>query len=144
MSSAAVMSVIQQTNFPGIVPSARGKVRDIYDLGDKLLLVATDRLSAFDVVLPTPIPDKGAVLTQLSLFWFDLLNKLFVIRSTVKPREKSTGQEQPRLAEAAMNVRMVAPPVAEPPVSAMSPPPVISSFQSHEWANEADSRGGVL
>src|SRR5262249_16737810 len=73
VSSAAAMSVIQQTNFPGIAPSARGKVRDIYDLCDKLLIVATDRLSAFDVVMPTPIPDKGAVLTQLSLFWFDLL-----------------------------------------------------------------------
>ncbi len=55
------------------MPAARGKVRDIYDLGDKLLIVATDRLSAFDVVLPTPIPDKGRVLTQLSLFWFNLL-----------------------------------------------------------------------
>jgi phosphoribosylaminoimidazole-succinocarboxamide synthase len=51
---------------------ARGKVRDIYDLGDRLLIVATDRLSAFDVVLPTGIPDKGAVLTQLSAFWFEL------------------------------------------------------------------------
>jgi phosphoribosylaminoimidazole-succinocarboxamide synthase len=51
---------------------ARGKVRDIYDLGDKLLIVATDRISAFDVVLPTAIPDKGAVLTQLSAFWFGL------------------------------------------------------------------------
>jgi phosphoribosylaminoimidazole-succinocarboxamide synthase len=51
----------------------RGKVRDVYDLGDRLLIVATDRLSAFDVVLPTPIPDKGRVLTQLSLFWFRLL-----------------------------------------------------------------------
>ena len=50
---------------------ARGKVRDIYDLGDKLLIVATDRISAFDVVLPTGIPDKGAVLTQLSAFWFE-------------------------------------------------------------------------
>jgi phosphoribosylaminoimidazole-succinocarboxamide synthase len=50
---------------------ARGKVRDIYDLGDKLLIVATDRLSAFDVVLPTPIPNKGAVLTQMSAFWFE-------------------------------------------------------------------------
>ncbi len=48
----------------------RGKVRDVYDLGDRLLLVATDRISAFDVVLPTPIPHKGAVLTQLSAFWF--------------------------------------------------------------------------
>src|SRR5437867_10255170 len=51
---------------------ARGKVRDIYDLGDKLLIVATDRISAYDVVLPTGIPDKGLVLTQLSAFWFEL------------------------------------------------------------------------
>jgi phosphoribosylaminoimidazole-succinocarboxamide synthase len=51
---------------------ARGKVRDIYDLGDKLLIVTTDRISAFDVVLPTGIPDKGLVLTQLSAFWFEL------------------------------------------------------------------------
>ncbi|MCH7836169.1 MAG: phosphoribosylaminoimidazolesuccinocarboxamide synthase [Chloroflexi bacterium] len=50
---------------------ARGKVRDIYDLGDELLIVATDRISAFDVVLPTGIPDKGLVLTQLSAFWFE-------------------------------------------------------------------------
>jgi phosphoribosylaminoimidazole-succinocarboxamide synthase len=51
---------------------ARGKVRDIYDVGDKLLIVATDRISAFDIVLPTGIPDKGLVLTQLSAFWFEL------------------------------------------------------------------------
>jgi phosphoribosylaminoimidazole-succinocarboxamide synthase len=49
---------------------SRGKVRDVYDMGDRLLMVATDRLSAFDVVLPTPIPDKGKILTQLSVFWF--------------------------------------------------------------------------
>lgn len=70
------MSVIRETNFPGIAPAARGKVRDIYDLGDELLIVATDRLSAFDVVMPTPIPDKGRVLTQLSLFWFELLKSV--------------------------------------------------------------------
>jgi phosphoribosylaminoimidazole-succinocarboxamide synthase len=66
--------VIRETQFAGLAPAARGKVRDIYDLGDKLLIVATDRLSAFDVVMPTPIPDKGRVLTQLSLFWFNLLH----------------------------------------------------------------------
>src|SRR3981081_2050531 len=65
--------VLRETHFAGLEPPARGKVRDIYDLGDKLLIVATDRLSAFDVILTTPIPDKGRVLTQLSLFWFDLL-----------------------------------------------------------------------
>ncbi len=58
----------------GIDPTAQGKVRDIYDLGDRLLLVASDRLSAFDVVLPDPIPFKGEVLTKLSLYWFDLLS----------------------------------------------------------------------
>jgi phosphoribosylaminoimidazole-succinocarboxamide synthase len=65
--------VISQTDFPGLKLRGRGKVRDIYDLGDRLLIVATDRLSAFDVILPTPIPDKGRVLTQLSLFWFERL-----------------------------------------------------------------------
>jgi phosphoribosylaminoimidazole-succinocarboxamide synthase len=64
--------ILRETHFAGLEPSARGKVRDIYDLGDQLLIVATDRLSAFDVILPTPISDKGRVLTQLSLFWFDL------------------------------------------------------------------------
>jgi phosphoribosylaminoimidazole-succinocarboxamide synthase len=66
-------AVISQTDFPGLTLRGRGKVRDIYELGDRLLIVATDRLSAFDVVLPTPIPDKGRVLTQLSLFWFEKL-----------------------------------------------------------------------
>ena len=61
---------IQQTNLPGVKLHARGKVRDIYDLGEHYLIVATDRLSAFDVVLPTPIPNKGKVLTQMSAFWF--------------------------------------------------------------------------
>jgi phosphoribosylaminoimidazole-succinocarboxamide synthase len=73
VSASPASRVIRETQFAGLTPAARGKVRDIYDLGDKLLIVATDRLSAFDVVLPTPIPDKGRVLTQLSLFWFDLL-----------------------------------------------------------------------
>src|SRR5579863_4399033 len=68
--------VISETNFPGLKLRARGKVRDIYELGDQLLIVATDRLSAFDVVLPTPIPDKGKVLTQISLFWFDKLARI--------------------------------------------------------------------
>jgi len=67
------MRVLSETHFAGLLPAARGKVRDIYDLGGQLLIVATDRLSAFDVILPTPIPDKGRVLTQLSLLWFQLL-----------------------------------------------------------------------
>src|SRR5579863_1420268 len=55
---------------------ARGKVRDVYEDGDRLLIVATDRISAFDYILPTGIPDKGRVLTQLSIFWFDFLKDL--------------------------------------------------------------------
>lgn len=69
-------TVVWQTDFPGLKLASRGKVRDIYEVGDDLLIVATDRLSAFDVVLPTPIPDKGRVLTQLSLFWFKTLEDI--------------------------------------------------------------------
>ena len=65
------MQAISQTNFEGLPLFKRGKVRDVYDLGSALLIVATDRLSAFDVVLPDPIPMKGTVLTQISRFWFD-------------------------------------------------------------------------
>jgi phosphoribosylaminoimidazole-succinocarboxamide synthase len=67
---------IVQTDLPGLQLHARGKVRDIYNLGEHFLIVASDRLSAFDVVLPTPIPDKGKVLTQLSAFWFDHFKEL--------------------------------------------------------------------
>ncbi len=62
-----------ETSLPGLALHRRGKVRDVYDLGGRLLVVATDRLSAFDVVLPTGIPGKGILLTQMSLFWFRLL-----------------------------------------------------------------------
>ena len=66
------MPPMLQSDIPGI-PCRRGKVRDVYDLGERLAIVATDRISAFDWVLPTPIPDKGRVLTQMTLFWLDLL-----------------------------------------------------------------------
>ena len=59
----------------GSVPCRKGKVRDVYDLGDRLVLVATDRISAFDYILPNGIPDKGKILTQLSLFWFSFLGE---------------------------------------------------------------------
>ena len=67
---------IVQTDLAGLRLHGRGKVRDIYDLGEHFLIVASDRLSAFDVVLPTPIPDKGKVLTQMSEFWFGYLGDL--------------------------------------------------------------------
>lgn len=65
------MPLVLDTRLNGLAPHCRGKVRDIYDLGDTLLLVATDRISAFDYVLGSGIPDKGKVLSQLSAFWFE-------------------------------------------------------------------------
>jgi phosphoribosylaminoimidazole-succinocarboxamide synthase len=85
-------NVISTTEFKSLTLKGRGKVRDIYDLGDRLLIVATDRISAFDVVMPNPIPDKGRVLTQLSKFWFELTKDIIsnhVISTEVEdfPRE---------------------------------------------------------
>ena len=65
-----------ETNLEALNLMKRGKVRDIYDLGDYLLMVATDRISAFDVVMPNPIPDKGKILTQISLFWFEIMKPI--------------------------------------------------------------------
>jgi phosphoribosylaminoimidazole-succinocarboxamide synthase len=71
-----VAPVVLDTNLSGLTLARRGKVRDVYDLGEHLLIVATDRISAFDYVLGSGIPDKGKVLTQLSAFWFGLLGDL--------------------------------------------------------------------
>ena len=104
------MRVVRETNFAGISPAARGKVRDIYDLGDQLLIVASDRLSAFDVVLRTGIPDKGRVLTQLSLFWFDLLRDVIpnhVLSATEFPAAFQDYREE--LAGRSMVVRKTQP-----------------------------------
>ena len=88
---------ISETSFAGLKLLGRGKVRDLYQVGDDLLIVATDRLSAFDVVLPTPIPDKGRVLTQLSLFWFEKLKN--VVPSHVLRARNFTGSLAPYAAE---------------------------------------------
>jgi phosphoribosylaminoimidazole-succinocarboxamide synthase len=97
MSSA----VVSTTDFKNLKLKGRGKVRDIYDLGDRLLIVATDRMSAFDVVMPNPIPDKGRILTQLSKFWFDLTKEIVpnhVISTEVKdyPKDCEPYQEMLR------------------------------------------------
>jgi phosphoribosylaminoimidazole-succinocarboxamide synthase len=68
--------MVRETDFPTLKLLQRGKVRDMYDVGDAYLMVATDRMSAFDVVLPDPIPDKGVVLTQISLYWFDIMSPI--------------------------------------------------------------------
>ncbi|MBR7103992.1 MAG: phosphoribosylaminoimidazolesuccinocarboxamide synthase [Lentisphaeria bacterium] len=97
-----------ETAIPGIPLVNRGKVRDVYDLGDALLFVATDRLSAFDVVLPTGIPDKGKVLTQISKFWFgffsDVENHLITDDVTTRPELVSYAKD---LAGRSMIVRKV-------------------------------------
>ena len=67
---------ISQTDLPGLTLLKRGKVRDMYDLGEHFLMVATDRISAFDVIMDDPIPDKGVILTQISLFWFDVMRPI--------------------------------------------------------------------
>jgi len=99
VASPKLSPVIFETNFAGLKLRARGKVRDIYDLGDRLLLVASDRLSAFDVVMPTPIPDKGRVLTQLSRFWFDKLSG--VVRNHVISTTQFDGEMAPYAADLA-------------------------------------------
>lgn len=82
--------VVSRTDIPAF-PVRRGKVRDIYDLGDEILLVATDRISAYDVILPTPIPGKGAMLTGVSKFWFDFFkgdvphHLIEVVKETAPP-----------------------------------------------------------
>ncbi|MBW1742183.1 MAG: phosphoribosylaminoimidazolesuccinocarboxamide synthase [Deltaproteobacteria bacterium] len=73
-----MQTVLYDTVFPELNLLRQGKVRDIYDLGDALLMVATDRISAFDVVMPTPIPGKGRILTQMSGFWFEMMEGLTV------------------------------------------------------------------
>jgi phosphoribosylaminoimidazole-succinocarboxamide synthase len=82
------MPIVLETNLAGLTPPKRGKVRDIYDLGDSLLIIATDRISAFDVVLPNAIPDKGSVLTRISEYWFskttDIVNNHLITSDVTK------------------------------------------------------------
>src|SRR5215470_1556236 len=70
------MPALLTTSLPGLAPPRSGKVRDVYDLGDSLLIVASDRISAFDVVMSNGIPDKGKILNQMSAFWFAYLSEV--------------------------------------------------------------------
>jgi phosphoribosylaminoimidazole-succinocarboxamide synthase len=85
------MSILLESKLP--FPVRRGKVRDVYDLGETLLLVATDRISAFDWVLPSGIPDKGRLLTQISAFWFDFLDEPNHLLSLDLPNMVATDRE---------------------------------------------------
>ena len=82
-----MQAAVSQTDFKNLNLIKRGKVRDIYDLGENILMVASDRISAFDVVMPDPVPDKGIILTQISLYWFDIMKPIInnhVITADVK------------------------------------------------------------
>ena len=99
--------VVSNTDFKNLKLKGRGKVRDIYDLGDQLLIVATDRMSAFDVVMPNPIPDKGRILTQLSKFWFDLTKDIVpnhVLSTKVEDYPKDCQPYQEMLRDRSMLV----------------------------------------
>ena len=101
-----------ESNLPDVTLWRRGKVRDVYDLGDRLLIVATDRISAFDVILPTGIPDKGVVLTQISLFWFRLLEDVIpnhVLTSDVGEYDPVLFPYRDQLDGRSMIVRKTAP-----------------------------------
>lgn len=105
-------TAVYQTKLDQLSIIKQGKVRDIYDLGDCLLMVATDRLSAFDVIMPDPIPDKGKILTQLSIFWFNLMsdivpNHLIESDITAFPSECQTHRDI--LAGRSMLVKKVEP-----------------------------------
>ena len=110
MSAAAVG--MYESRIPGIEPWNRGKVRDIYELGDELLIVATDRVSAYDSIIPSPIPGKGRVLTKLSEFWFGLLGDVIpnhLITTDVHAMELPAGADLGELAGRSMLVRRAEP-----------------------------------
>ena len=103
---------VYETDFPNLNLLKKGKVRDVYDLGEHLLMVATDRISAFDVVMPNPIPDKGKILTQISLFWFDVMASLVenhVVSSTVDEYPESCRPYAEALKDRSMLVRKAEP-----------------------------------
>lgn len=106
------MSLLLDTRLNGLAPHRRGKVRDIYDLGDTLLMIATDRISAFDHVLGTGIPDKGKVLSQLSAFWFDATTHIVpnhVLETDVGRYPPELGRHADILAGRSMIVRKTNP-----------------------------------
>ncbi len=123
--------VVLNTDLKSLKLFKRGKVRDIYDLGDKLLIVATDRISAFDVVIPSGIPQKGRILTALSLFWFDfcqdiIANHLIPLSLTFLPE-----QERKLLEGRAMLVKKANPILVECVVRGYLSGSAWKEYQSH-------------
>ncbi len=108
--------VVLQTNIPGVPAPKRGKVRDIYDLGDKLLIVVTDRISAFDVIMPNGIPDKGVVLNQISLYWFKQVEKIIpnhILSTDVSTLPEPFRKAKDQLVNRSMIVKKAKPLAAE-------------------------------
>jgi phosphoribosylaminoimidazole-succinocarboxamide synthase len=108
MSPTTLNRILLQTDFPDLTLHARGKVRDLYSLDGQLLFVATDRISAFDYVLATGIPEKGRVLTQLSLFWFDFLKDIVrnhLVTANVNEYPKATQRYADQLRGRSMLVK---------------------------------------
>jgi len=103
---------MRETEFKSLKLKQRGKVRDIYDLGDALLMVTSDRISAFDVILPNPMPGKGKVLTQISLFWFDIMETLIsnhIISSNVDEYPEECRPYADQLRDRSMLVKKARP-----------------------------------
>ena len=103
---------VYETDFPNLNLLKKGKVRDVYDLGEHLLMVASDRISAFDVVMPNPIPDKGRILTKISLFWFEIMKSLVenhVVSSNVEEYPESCQPYAESLKERSMLVKKAEP-----------------------------------
>lgn len=103
---------VLQLDLPGVKKIKSGKVREIFDLGDRLLLVASDRISAFDVIMPNGIPNKGAVLTQISFFWFDRFSSLVpnhLLAQTNDPLPKNLQPFADKLARRTMIVKKAKP-----------------------------------
>lgn len=107
-----IRSPVFKTDFPELKLIHRGKVRDLYEVEDKLLMVATDRISAFDVVMEDPVPDKGVMLTQISLFWFDFLRNIIenhLISAEVASFPAACRPYQDQLALRSMLVKKASP-----------------------------------
>jgi phosphoribosylaminoimidazole-succinocarboxamide synthase len=106
------MATVHTTSLSGYPLFRRGKVRDVYDLGDRLLMVASDRISAFDVVMAEPIPEKGALLTQIAAYWFEQLAHIVpnhVISMDVDTLDNCTADEKQMLHGRSMIVRKTSP-----------------------------------
>ena len=105
-------TTVYETEFPNLKLVKRGKVRDMYDVGEAFLMVASDRMSAFDVIMPNPIPDKGRVLTQISLFWFQMMADMIpnhLISSNIDDYPESCKPYAEQLADRSMLVTKAEP-----------------------------------